>query len=147
MKVRWIIAFLALAFVFASGCAEEDRPGMGLRLPEGDAAAGKAAFLELGCVRCHSVHGEPDLPAPVEPVKMQLGGELYYVRSYGQLLTAIIHPSHSVSSQAPKEVRKAGTSPMQSFNDVMTVDQMIDLVAFLNPKYAKLKPGYNPVPF
>ena len=146
MQPRWIAAFLTLLVVVSSACAERDRAGLGLRLPEGDLASGKAAFLELGCVRCHSVRGEDDLPAPVDPNKMELGGELYLVRSYGQLVTAIIHPSHRISPQAPKAVRDEGVSPMESFNETMTVAQLIDLVAFLHSKYAQLGSGYSPAP-
>ena len=109
--------------------------------------AGKAAFLDLGCVKCHSVSGEEDLPVPVAPIKMELGGELFTVSSYGQLVTAIIHPSHSISGRAPKEVRETGTTPMNNLNESMTVAQMIDLVAFLHSKYVRLGKGYNPVPF
>jgi len=110
-------------------------------------AAGRAAFEELGCIQCHSVSGEEGLPPPAAPVTMTLGGKLHAVTSYSQLVTAIIHPSHSMSARAPKEVRDAGETPMQSFNDSMTVTQMIDLVAFLHSKYRKLESGYNPVPF
>ena len=149
MYIRSLVASLALAFIgiMASGCGYGGRSDGGLRLPEGDVVAGKAAFSDLGCVQCHSVRGEEDLPAPVEPTNMELGGRLYSATSYGQLVTAIINPSHSISARAPREVREAGSTPMTSFNESMTVAQLIDLVAFLHSKYTQLGSGYNPVPF
>lgn len=147
MKLGWIVVSFAGFVVLAAGCGQRDRSEVGFRLPAGDAASGKTAFVELGCVRCHTVYGEADLPAPVEPTQMELGGKLRVVRTYGQLVTSIIHPGHSISSNAPKSVKDAGISPMTSFNDTMTVRQMIDLVAFLHSKYKRLEPGYNPVPF
>ena len=147
MRLRWLVAALISVVLSTSGCSDRGRSEGELRLPEGDAVAGRAAFLDLGCVRCHSVRGEEGLPAPTEPVRMELGGEMYHVSSYGQLVTAIIHPSHSISGRAPKEVREAGTTPMQDLNKSMTVAQMIDLVAFLHSKYVLLGEEYNPVPF
>ena len=147
MRLRWFVAALSSATVILSGCSNGTPPKDGLRLPEGDVEAGKVAFVDLGCVRCHSVQGEDDLPAPTGPVQMELGGQLFHVSSYGQLVTAIVHPSHSISGRAPEGVREAGTTPMENINETMTVAQMIDLVAFLHSKYVLLGQKYNPVPF
>lgn len=136
---------LGTLFALAAGCSPGESAGF--HLPPGDVAAGKAAFRSLGCIECHSVLGETDLPAPTAPTRMELGGKLYRVTTYGQLVTSIIHPSHSISDRAPQEVRTAGSTTMRNFNDSMTVTQLIDLVSFLHSKYSKLEPEYNPVPF
>lgn len=65
-----------------------------------------------------------------------LGGEVRKVRTYGQLVTAVINPSHDLATGYPKDlVQEEGASRMTDFNDVMTVQQLIDLVAFLQSRY------------
>ena len=146
MLVRSSLASLAM-LALAWGCSEESTSGSGFHLPAGDVQEGRSAFQALGCVECHSVAGEADLPAPVASVTLELGGELHKVRTYGQLVTSIIDPSHSISNRAPKEVRETNVTTMKNFNDAMTVTQLIDLVSFLHSKYVQLEPAYNPVPF
>ena len=75
---------------------------------------------------------------------MALGGKVLRVKSYGELVTAIINPSHDLAKGQPTEkVSKEGKSLMTNFNDVMKVSQMIDLVAFLQSHYEKLEPDYK----
>ena len=86
------------------------------------------------------------MQAPSTTVKapVVLGGEVMKVKTYGELVTAIIHPSHKLSPLLEKEwMEQAKLSPMGSFNRVMTVEQMIDLVAYLQPKYKELEPFYE----
>jgi hypothetical protein len=68
------------------------------------------------------------------------------VRNYGQLVTALVNPSHEVAKGYPPEVvAPGGVSLMADANDVMTVQQLIDLVAFLQSKYEKYLPeDYEP---
>lgn len=118
---------------------------MGFRLPDGNPDRGKQAFVDLKCISCHSV---ADVNFGTHQVggtlNLQLGGETFAVHTYGQLVTAIINPNHIVSSRFKKEITIEGKlSPMPEFNKVMTVEQMIDLVAFLQLHY-KL-PSPDPV--
>lgn len=136
---------LAVALLAAAGC----RPGLQstrtFRLPEGDAAAGRVAFITLQCTRCHTVAGA-DLPAPhADPVqRLALGGQVARLRTYGDLLTAIVHPARELSDLLPAGQRQQlRQSPMPSFNDTMTVRQLVDLVAFLQPSYGPLEPLYQ----
>lgn len=135
-----LAALLALFFMGVAGCDNGPKSSKGFRLPDGDVAKGKAAFLELKCTKCHTVSGT-DLPKPdgkVGPVA--LGGEVTRIRTYGQLVTMVINPSHSFAEGYPeKNVSENGTSKMPNFNATMTVQQMIDLVAFLQAHY-KIKP-------
>jgi hypothetical protein len=131
-----IAGFLLFGFVWA-GCGTGPTSGVGFRLPKGDPEKGKAAFLELKCHTCHSV-SEEGLPKPDSPGQFNvvLGGEFLRVRTYGELVTSIINPTHIVSLEHKKKLEAGGTlSPMPEFNQVMTVAQMIDLVAFLQPHY------------
>jgi mono/diheme cytochrome c family protein len=85
----------AFAFVSLSCCAAPERSSTGFRLPEGEVAAGKAAFLELQCNACHQVKGM-DLPGPVAdpPVPVVLGGTVDYQPTDGRFVTSIVNPSH-----------------------------------------------------
>jgi L-cysteine S-thiosulfotransferase len=133
-----IIALLAL---LVSGCTEKLDSASRFRLPRGDAEYGKAAFVALDCTSCHTVTGIADLPKPtVEPEKViALGGEVARLRTVGDLLTAIVHPSFSISEKMKTPPGEVPTkSPMREVNDRMTVRQMIDLVSFLQPQYKQL---------
>lgn len=107
--------------------------------PGGDAEAGKGAFVELGCARCHEVVGHPDLPKPsVEPpIHVPLGAPSPSRPTDARLVTAIIHPDHQVTETWRKEVHGAGGSRMMAINDLMSVRQLLDLVAFLRAAKAE----------
>jgi hypothetical protein len=87
------------------------------------------------------------MPAPqVEgPVMVVLGGGVTRVKSYGELVTSIINPSHRLARRHPAgKISQEGQSLMTPYNDVMTVTQLIDLVAFLQAQYDVVpRPGYQ----
>lgn len=123
--------------------------GRGFRLPEGDESLGKAAFVELKCHECHTVAGM-EFPKPDDPptISYELGGEVRVVKSYGELVTAIIQPQHVVSGkyvlQLKESKRKEAASPMPDYNARMTVAQLTDIVTFLHARYQKMPPpGVN----
>lgn len=123
------------------GCAESDT---GFTLPKGDATRGEAAFVSFRCYDCHLVDGV-QLPPGEEPdqVMVKLGGEVDRVVSYSELVTSVINPSHRLAQgYASGQVAQDGKSKMTVYNDVMTVTQLTDIVAFLQAHY-KLKP-YEP---
>ena len=134
---------LAVLLLLVAGCGPKS--GAGFHLPEGDPGRGKQAFIDLKCISCHAVK---DVTFGTNyaggHLNLQLGAETLAVHTYGQLVTAIINPSHIISPRFKKQITVKGTlSPMPEFNKVMTVEQMIDLVAFLQPHY-KLPPP-NPI--
>ncbi|HSR61828.1 MAG TPA: hypothetical protein VLN56_00320 [Gammaproteobacteria bacterium] len=87
-------------------------------------------------------------------IEYKLGGEISRVRTYGELVTSIVNPTHVVSQ---KYVRSLGElaeaeadaieSPMPVFNDQMTVSQLIDVVTFLNSSYEEHVPYYTGPPY
>jgi len=110
---------------------------------------GKQAFIDLKCYTCHRVDGIADLPPPTQPPEkiVVLGGEVAQVRTYGRLVTAIIHPSQSISEKMiTRPDPPSKESPMPSVNEIMTVDQLINLIAFLQPQYRELQPLYEQYP-
>ena len=68
------------------------------------------------------------------------------MRSYGQLVTAVIHPSHDIAKgyDEAEVVSASGESLMSNFNETMTVQQLIDLVAFLQSTYIEYQRDYDP---
>ena len=142
-----VIRLAALfALICLTACDQDDRRQGNIYLPNGDAAKGKMHFVSLGCVDCHSVIGA-ELPEAVEagPVRVVLGSRTSPGMSYGQLVTSIVNPSHRLSPRYRRdEVSQDGESLMISYNDVLTVAQLTDLVAFLQGHYKKAdRPGYR----
>jgi hypothetical protein len=118
---------------------------VGFRLPDGDPIEGREAFLYMQCHQCHTVAGEvfPELPL-ADPPYVELGGAVSRVKTYGQLVTAIINPSHKLAQGYPAElVSEDGESNMYVYNAHMTVQELIDLVMFLQPHYDVVAPKFN----
>jgi hypothetical protein len=138
-----LFALLGLAICLV-GCAADDGQ---FTLPKGDAERGQEAFVKFRCFDCHLVHGI-NLPPGEEPgqVMVQLGGQVDRLREYGDLVTAIINPSHRLAKgYSDNMVANDGKSRMTVYNDVMTVTQLIDIVTFLQLHY-ELRP-YEPTPY
>jgi cytochrome c1 len=111
--------------------AEHGTPkGWRFTWPKGDVARGRAAFARFECYSCHEVKGEK-FPAPREAAKLgpelSVMGPLHDVDYFAE---SILNPSAVIERgkgyQAPD-----GSSKMPSFNDSMTVQELIDLVAYL----------------
>ena len=129
-----LISLLALA---VTGCGNPDGT---FNLPPGDAERGRATFILSQCNHCHSVQGDAGVPYDgadrAEGIHVVLGGPAARVKSYGDLVTSIINPSHKLSrGDAPGTVTETGESTMRPYNDVMTVQELIDLVEYLQGQY------------
>lgn len=142
-----LLAVAALAAALAACGLNDPRSERGFRLPDGDPAAGRKTFVDLGCYTCHSAPGIEQTFAGTGAARVALGGETTLVRSYGELVTAIINPSHRIASGSdPAQVAPQGQSLMEvaALNERMTVRQLTDLVAFLQTTYRVVPPPYNP---
>jgi mono/diheme cytochrome c family protein len=154
MKPWWTCAVLAVATVLLGPVApraqQPARPGgvpevspgadphamhgtpTGWRFawPQGDAARGRQVFATFECYACHEVKGE-EFPTPREAGKvgpeLSVMGPLHEVDYF---VESVINPGAVIDRgkgyQAPD-----GSSKMPSFNDSMTVQELIDLVAYL----------------
>jgi sulfur-oxidizing protein SoxX len=134
-------SIVLMPYLAALAACSPDSP-LGFRLPDGDAAAGRQAFVDLRCYACHEVAGVriEDLEAIAQ---VELGGKTTYVKTYGELVTSIINPSHRIAPPHREgNVLPDGQSLMSYvyLNDVMTVQQLVDLVAFLQPTYQVVPP-------
>lgn len=134
----------AIALLIAA-CDVGPKSSRGFVLPEGDAAAGEVNFARLHCNDCHVVEGRGDLREGVDPLMtVPLGGRTTRIRTYGELVTSVINPSHRISQRYLDEpIERDGQSAMRNYNDVMTVSELIDLVAFLQAQY-ELEPYVAP---
>lgn len=145
------LALLVLLVMMIGGCEQGPESPRGFSFPAGDAERGKQVFLYTGCLSCHVIEGidsdivfELDKPIP-------LGGEVTRVKTYGELVTAIINPSHKIAKNfLPEAATADGKSRMRNYNDTLTVSQLIDLVTFLETQYELLPypltsyPAYYP---
>ncbi|MEM8771343.1 MAG: cytochrome C [Pseudomonadota bacterium] len=131
---RLLLLVLAAAIAACDGGPES---GCDFTLPEGDIDAGEAAFVRFQCNDCHAVDGRDDLRENIDPVMtVALGGKTTRIQTYGQLVTSVINPSHKISQKYSAEpVAIVGVSRMRNYNDVMTVSEMSDIVAFLQEQY------------
>lgn len=136
---------LSLVMLIAlAACTTGPESPRGFSLPKGDAEHGQQVFLRMECTACHTVSGV-ELPDPDEilDISLMLGGEVPQVKTYADLVTSIINPSHKIVTRYPKELaEKDGVSKMPIYNDLLTVTDLIDIVAFLEPRYT-LQP-YSP---
>ena len=128
------------------GACDEDKmmSERGFRLPDGDANAGRETFIYMQCNQCHTVKGEDLPPIPGSEPYVELGGTVTHVRTYGELVTSIVNPSHKLADGYAKElVSEDGVSNMYVYNDYMTVQELTDLVRFLQPHYDVEPPRYQ----
>jgi hypothetical protein len=146
MKRELNVVLTMATLVILSGCDLASTSSRGFALPEGDAGRGREAFVALDCTSCHRVR-DLELPAPAleGPVMVVLGGGVSRVKSYDELVTSIINPSHRLARGFSKDgVSVEGESLMAVYNDVMTVTELIDLVTFLQSEYEVIqRPGYR----
>jgi len=119
------------------GCNSGPESPRGFSLPKGDAVEGEKVLIKYQCLACHNLQGfdYDGFNKEFEPPVL-LGGTSTRVKTYGDLVTSIINPSHKLARNYQLSVtQQDGVSKMPVFNDVMTVTELIDLVAFLQPKY------------
>lgn len=138
-SLRWPIHTVSTVCLIALwGCTTATKVlSPGLVLPEGDAEAGRAAFIHYQCTACHRVRGDESLPATTaEPVPFRLGEGVSSRPTDERLVTHIINPNHVVRTpQRPEVAGPSGRSRMTDYTEVMRVRDLVDLVAYLRTVY------------
>lgn len=159
-----VISAFALVLLLpgCTPCDKDDPDTVALTLPSGTVEAGKQAFEDLRCTACHTVSGVEGLNEPLAQVPVPDLGVVLVGHSRDSIATAIVLPSHIGSSdtelwsdwstsqrvwvgpgqQIPDEeaVEEAveetaeTISIMTDYSDVITVQQLSDLVAFLQDR-------------
>jgi L-cysteine S-thiosulfotransferase len=97
----------------------------------GDPAKGREVFVTMECFACHEVKGE-DFPKTSkrshEPGPELTGMGSHHPAEY--FAESIMNPNR-VIVQGPGYTGSDGLSKMPDYNDVMTVGQLVDVVAYL----------------
>ena len=100
-------------------------------MPAGNAAKGREVFVAMECFACHEVKGE-DLPTTSkrshEPGPELTGMGSHHPAEY--FAESIINPNR-VIVQGPGYTGADGLSKMPGYGDTMTVQQLVDVVAYL----------------
>jgi mono/diheme cytochrome c family protein len=99
--------------------------------PKGDPTKGREVFIKLECQSCHEVRGA-GFPAPTDqhnvgPELSQMG-PLHPAEYFAE---SIINPSAAIET-GKGYAAPDGSSKMPSYNDSITVAEVIDLVAYLS---------------
>ena len=128
---------LVLAATGLVACDTGPTSSIGFSLPDGNVEQGKANYIAFQCHTCHENSAVPQLKTDQPPaISVVLGGETTRIKTYGELVTSVINPSHRVARRSSSDMADdSGRSKMATFNDVMTVTQLIDLVAFVQSNY------------
>ena len=141
---NYLMVFVLLCgTLLISSCNKQAR---GFALPEGDIEKGKVTYKRLACNECHSVQNI-EWKGGKDNLKIPLGGEVTSLKSYGSLVTSVINPSHKVPWFYDQETSTEGDlSKMMNYNEVMTVQELIDIVTFLQSEYDVIAPPrkYSP---
>ena len=107
--------------------------------PKGDPVKGRAVFQKLECYSCHEVRGER-FPVPSDPGRagpeLSGMGALHPPEFFAE---AIINPG-AVIERGRGYAAADGSSKMPAYGDVLTLQETIDLVAFLR----QLRPPVGP---
>lgn len=145
MTKRILLLLTAFLVLSVTGCTRDATSAAGFRLPDGDAMNGRDVFVYMQCHQCHTMAGEEFPPIPLtEPPYVELGGDVSRVKTYGELVTAIINPSHELARGYAKDVVADGDqSKMYNYNNYMTVQELTDLVMFLQPHYNVVVPEHH----
>jgi sulfur-oxidizing protein SoxX len=143
-KFLTFVVLILFGLLWGCGGPRAAKPERGFALPAGDVAAGQKAFVDLKCYTCHEVEGLTNgIPRPTAnpQVDVPLGGLAMREPTDGELVTAIVNPPHELYPGGEEQrITSDGGSRMANYNGVITVQQMIDLVAFLHERYETARP-------
>jgi L-cysteine S-thiosulfotransferase len=121
--------------------------GFLVRFPLGNTQRGRDAFVALECHACHRI-ADVEMPPHPTPASftVALGGHTPRIETYGDIITAIVNPSHRLARSYRAVAGRNEPSPMsaQFLNEVMTTQQLVDIAAFLRPEYDYVPPPPPP---
>lgn len=146
--MKRILLIIAMLIPLAACSPTPDN--FGFALPPGSVENGQLLFSDFKCYECHTFSdaefNDDEWRLSIDGgVAVELGGEKDYEQTYGDLVTSIINPSHRIAQgYAQDEVTHEGVeSKMAYYNSYMTVQELIDLVTFLETKYDLVSKPYT----
>lgn len=135
----WLIVTASLGFAFlvsplASAQPPQVPSGWRFTLPAGDAATGKQVFEKMQCYSCHTVRGQrfgdpSQNPGGIGPDLAAAHGRLpaeYLAESIASSSRVLAHGQFRAAYRTAD-----GRSRMGDYSEIMTVRELVDLVAFL----------------
>ena len=137
LPLVFVLVILLAGFTLGQA-ASPARPsvpkGWKFSFPDGDPKAGKAVFMNMQCYSCHAIQipGEK-LPSGAGGIGPELTGYSAVPKEY---LAESIIKAHTVVA-APGYLVKDGKASMGNYNHFMTIQEMIDVVAFLTQGLGK----------
>lgn len=133
IKIANLVLAMSLMTVAVSWAAGAPAPpkvpqGWKFTFPDGQPSAGKTVFLNMQCYSCHTINipGEK-LPFRAKALGPDLTGYSGVPKEY---LAESIIKAHTIVA-APGYTVKEGRAAMGEHNHFLTVQELIDLVAFL----------------
>jgi len=135
---RILLTPLFILIFLLTSCDFGPNSGRGFSLPEGNIEKGSTTFVELECNACHSIGDIKRIAGSEGPdINVRLGGQVAILKTYGDLVTSVINPSHKTSWRYSKQdiATEGGELKMVVYNEIMTVQQLVDLVTFLESNY------------
>jgi mono/diheme cytochrome c family protein len=137
MKLESILAIVIIvatlgssATVQAAGAPAVPKVPQGWKFtfPDGNPKTGQAVFMNMQCYSCHRITASGvKLPRDAGGIGPDLTGFSALPKEY---LAESIIKAHTVVA-APGYVVKEGKAAMGNYNHFMTIQEMIDIVAFL----------------
>ncbi len=130
MRIPLFVA-VAVLFIWQASCQTD--ASKALALPAGQADDGREAFVRLQCNRCHST---PDIAW----IGVELEGDVHVKitaaskpASREELITSITNPSYKISKRHILAMTtKDWESRMLPYAEVMTVQELCDIIAYLD---------------
>jgi hypothetical protein len=117
-------------------------PGWRLTVPPGDPKTGRGVFAKLECHKCHMIKGEQFPRAAKGPA--DAGPDLTGMGSHHPaeyFLESILNPN-AVIVTGPGHTGPDGLSIMPDYRESLTVEELIDLVAYV--RSLKAEDGHSP---
>jgi hypothetical protein len=114
-------------------------PGWSFSFPDGNPNSGQTVFMQMECYSCHHIT-IPGAKLPAKPAGIGPDLSPGYAQLPKEYLAEAIIKAHTVVA-APGYVVKDGLAGMGNYNHFLTVQELIDLVAFLKrPQEGVAKP-------
>ena len=128
LTLALLISGVALAQKATTAKPPSVPKGWSFSFPDGNQETGKQLFVKMECYACHTIKlPKESLAARPGKVGPELTGYSVLPKEY---LASSIIKAHTVVA-APGYTVKEGKAAMGNYNHFLTVQELIDLVAFL----------------
>ena len=139
----FLLFFVLMGGAIVSSCNQQ---AQGFALPTGDIERGEMIYKSFSCNSCHSI-SNIEWQGGADSLNVPLGGAVSTQKTYGELVTSVINPSHKIARKHQQHLTDEGLSKMTNYNEVMTVQELIDLIAYLQSEYDIVPPTTEYYPY